>query len=76
MHFNSIEFYENIMHVFKIIHCYITNTSINPYIVGLQTKGKFACPVFGPRMKSHRSSLGNELFINIGTCSLRTLGIK
>ena len=76
MHFNSIEFYENIMHVFKIIHCYITNTRINPYLVGIQTKGKFACPVFCPRMISHHSSLGNEVFIKIGTYSIRTIGIK
>ena len=27
------------------------------YIVGLQTKGKFACPVCGPKIKSHRSKL-------------------
>ena len=36
-----------------------------PYvnIVGLQTKGKFACPVCGPKIKSHRSkSLRKELF--------------
>ena len=76
MHFNSIEFYENIMHVFKIIHCYVTNTIINPYIVGIQTKGKFPCLVCGPRMKYHRSSLGNEVFIKIGTYSIRTIGIK
>ena len=36
-----------------------------PYlnIVGLQTKGKFACPVFGPKIKSRRSkSLRKEVF--------------
>ena len=33
------------------------------YLVGLQTKGKFACPVCGPRIKSHRSrSLAKEVF--------------
>ena len=33
------------------------------YILGLQTKGKFACLVCGPRMRSHRSrSLGKEVF--------------
>ena len=42
-----------------IIHIYI------PYlnIVGLQTKGKFACPVCGPKIKSCRSkSLRKEVF--------------
>ena len=36
-----------------------------PYlnIVGLQTKGKFACPVCGPKIKSRRSkSLRKEVF--------------
>jgi hypothetical protein len=33
------------------------------YLLGLQTKGKFACPVCGPRMRSRRSrSLGKEVF--------------
>ena len=33
------------------------------YIVGLQIKGKFACPVCGPKIKSHRSkSLRKEVF--------------
>jgi hypothetical protein len=33
------------------------------YLVGLQTKGKFACPVYGPRIKSCRSrSLAKEVF--------------
>jgi hypothetical protein len=33
------------------------------YLVGLQTKGKFACPVCGPRIKSCRlRSLGKEVF--------------
>ena len=36
---------------------------INPSIAGLQTKGKFACPVCGPKMKSHWSKiLGKEVF--------------
>ena len=36
-----------------------------PYvnIVGLQTKGKFACPICGPKIKSHRSkSLRKDVF--------------
>ena len=36
-----------------------------PYlnIVGLQTNGKFACPVCGPKIKSHHSkSLRKEVF--------------
>jgi hypothetical protein len=49
-----------------LIPCYITNITchiINPYLAGLQTKGKFACPVCGPRMKYHHSrSLGKEVF--------------
>ena len=33
------------------------------YIVGLKTKGKFACPVCGPKIKSRRSKrLKKELF--------------
>jgi hypothetical protein len=33
------------------------------YLVGLQTKGKFACPVFGPKIKSRCSrSLAKEVF--------------
>ena len=35
-----------------------------PYlnIVGLQTKGKFACPICGPKIKSHHSkSLRKEV---------------
>jgi hypothetical protein len=33
------------------------------YLAGLQTKGKFACPVCGPKIKYHRSrSLGNKVF--------------
>jgi hypothetical protein len=51
------------MHVFKIIPWYIIDIDINLYVLGLQTKGKFACPVCGLRMKSHRSiSLGKEVF--------------
>ena len=37
-----------------------------PYlnIVRLQTNGKFACPVCGPKIKSHRSkSLRKEVFV-------------
>ena len=35
----------------------------NPSPVGLQTKGKFACLVCSPNMKSHRSrSLEKEVF--------------
>jgi hypothetical protein len=37
--------------------------AIDAYLLGIQTKGKFACPVCGPRMRSHHSrSLGNEVF--------------
>ena len=33
------------------------------YIVGHQTKGKFACPICGPKIKSRRSkSLRKEVF--------------
>lgn len=33
------------------------------YLVGLQTKGKFACPVCGPKMKSrHAKFLGKQVF--------------
>jgi hypothetical protein len=33
------------------------------YLVGIQTKGKFACPVCGPMIKSCRSrSLAKEVF--------------
>jgi predicted RNA-binding Zn-ribbon protein involved in translation (DUF1610 family) len=63
-----------------LIPCYITNITchiINPYLAGLQTKGKFACPVCGPRMKSHHSrSLGKEVFDEYRTSSLRTIGIE
>ena len=35
----------------------------NPSLAGLQIKGKFACLVCGPNMKSrHSRSLGNEVF--------------
>ena len=55
----------NTMHVFKIIpSLYILkNDMFNPSPTGLQTKGKLACPVFGPNMKSYCSrSLGKQLF--------------
>ena len=33
------------------------------HLAGLQTKGKFACPICGPKMKSRRStSLGKQVF--------------
>ena len=36
-------------------------------MIGLQTKGKFACPVCGPRIKSHHSrSLEKEAFDEYG----------
>ena len=36
---------------------------IIPDLVGLQTKGKFACPICGPKMKSHHSkSLRKQVF--------------
>jgi hypothetical protein len=36
---------------------------INPFVAGLQTKAKFACLVFGPKMKYHHSkSLGKVVF--------------
>lgn len=36
---------------------------INPSLVGLQTKDKFACPVCGPMMKYHHTKhLGKEVF--------------
>ena len=36
----------------------------NPYLyVDIQTKGKFACPVSGPKIKSrHSKSLGKEVY--------------
>jgi predicted RNA-binding Zn-ribbon protein involved in translation (DUF1610 family) len=49
-----------------LIPCYINNIAchtINPYLASLQAKGKFACPICGPRMKSrHSRSLGKEVF--------------
>jgi hypothetical protein len=55
------------MHVFYIIPSLnilrIIDIKFNPSLVGLQTKGKFPCPVCGPKMKSRRSrSLGKEVF--------------
>ena len=55
------------MHVFINIPfiLYIIIIDINiPYLyVGLQTKGKFACPVCGPKIKYRRSkSLRKEVF--------------
>ena len=55
------------MHVFYIIPSLnvlrIIDIKFNPSLAGLQTKGKFACPFFGHRMKSRRSrSLGKEVF--------------
>ena len=48
------------MHFFLIIHCII---HINPYGAGLQTKGKFSCPVCGPQIKScHSKILRKEVF--------------
>jgi hypothetical protein len=36
---------------------------INPFVAGLQTKGKFACPVCGPKMKyCHSKFLKKTLF--------------
>jgi hypothetical protein len=33
------------------------------YLVGIQTKGKYACPVCGPRtITKHSRSLGNEVY--------------
>jgi 23S rRNA U2552 (ribose-2'-O)-methylase RlmE/FtsJ len=55
------------MHVFKIIPSLyilqIIDIKINISLVGIQTKGKFACLVYGTKMKSHHSrSLGKEVF--------------
>jgi hypothetical protein len=45
------------------IYIYIYIIDINPSVAGLQTKGKFACPVCGPKVKSRRSKiLGKEVF--------------
>lgn len=36
---------------------------INPSLAYIQMKGKFSCPICGPKMKSHHStSLGKEVF--------------
>ena len=70
-HFNCIYFYElvNILctHVFLnnsfILCIFIIDIDNSSLCVGLQTKGKFACLVCGPKTKSRRSkSLGNEVF--------------
>ena len=46
-----------------IIQKIIIFNPIIHYLVGLQTKGKFACPVCGPKMKSrHSKSLGKQVF--------------
>jgi hypothetical protein len=55
------------MHVFYIIPSLnilrIIDIKFNPSLAGLQTKGKFPCPFYGPKMKSHCSrSLGKEVF--------------
>ena len=50
-----------------------------PYlnIVGLQKKGKFACPVCGPKIESRCSkSLRNEVFNEYRHFSLRITGIE
>jgi hypothetical protein len=55
-----------------MISFYITNASIDAYLLGLQTKGKFSCLVCGPRMRSHRSrSLGKEVFDEYRQCLLK-----
>ena len=55
------------MHVFLnipfILYIIIIEIDIPSLYVGLQTKGKFACPVCGPKIKSHRSKrLRKEVF--------------
>ena len=46
------------MYILKII-----DIKIIPFLVGLQTKGKFSCPLCGLKMKSrHSRSLGKEMF--------------
>ena len=55
------------MYVFYIIPSLnilrIIDIKFDPSLPGLQTKGKFACPVCGPKMKScHSRSLGKEVF--------------
>ena len=49
------------MHSFYII--IIDNVNPSTLYVGLQTKRKFPCPVFGPKIKSrHSKSLRNDVF--------------
>ena len=54
------------MHVFNIpfiLYIIIINIDIPYLYVGLQTKGKFACPICGPKIKScHSKSLRKEVF--------------
>ena len=46
-----------------ILYIIIIDIDIPSLYVGLQTKGKFACLVCGPKIKSRRSkSLRNEVF--------------
>ena len=52
---------------FQIIHSFyiiiIDNVNPSTLHLGLQTKGKFACPVCGPKIKSCRSKfLRKEVF--------------
>ena len=50
-----------------------------PYlnIVGLQTKGKFACLVCGPKIKSHRSkSLRKDVFDEYRNFLSKNIGIE
>ena len=46
------------------------------YIVGLQTKGKFACLVCGPKIKSRRSKSLRMCLMSIGISSLRITVIE
>ena len=51
------------LHVFLNNPLRIIDIIINPTFAGLQTKGRFACPVCVPKIKSRRSkNLGNEVF--------------
>ena len=51
------------LHVFLNNPPHIIDIIINPTFADLQTKGRFACPVCGPKMKSRWSkSLGKEVF--------------
>ena len=53
-------FFLNNPFILYIIIIDIDNPSL---YVGLQPKGKFACPVCGPKIKSrHSKSLGKEVF--------------